>query len=64
MSLVDFRDVYIPPVSWSQFLHILLTLLYTIIYVKEKNIRQGDRGTETLKVRPIFRKKVKNNTFF
>ena len=28
-----------------------------MVYVKEKN-RQGDRGTETLKVGPIYRKKV------
>ena len=63
IELVDFRDVYVPPLSWSQFLHISLTS-YTIIYVKEKKIQRGDRGTETLKVGPIFRKKVKNHTFF
>ena len=64
IGLHDFRDVYVPPLSCSQFSHISLTSLFTIIYVKEKKIQRGDRGTETLKVGPIFREKVKNHTFF
>ena len=46
--LLDFRDVYVSPLSWSQFLHISLKSLYTIICANEKKFRQEDRGTDTL----------------